>query len=145
VTVTGPGSTFNTGSIVFPVGSIGNGTLTIENGGTVNAPGSVRVASSSSSRSTLNIGAPTGSLPTAPGTLNTPSVTFGSGTGFIVFNQDDTSGNYHFAPPISSPGAVDVLGGTTVLTGAIPIRAARRSAAASCCSQVRARWVALRG
>ena len=52
----------------------------------------------------------------APGTLNVPSVAFGDGTGTINFNH--TSTDYVFAPAISGNGTVNVLAGTTILTGA---------------------------
>ena len=62
---------------------------------------SASIAQNVSSTGTLNIGAPAGRAPVAPGTLNTPTVTFGAGTGDIVFNHTDTTGNYKFAPAVS--------------------------------------------
>ena len=44
------------------------------------------------------------------------AVTFGAGTGTLNFNH--TSANYVFAPAISGNGTVNVLAGTTMLTGA---------------------------
>ena len=52
----------------------------------------------------------------APGTITAPSVAFGAGTGTLNFNH--TSANYVFAPAISGTGTVNVLAGTTTLTGA---------------------------
>ena len=68
------------------------------------------------STGTLNIGAGAGNPAAAPGTLNAPSVAFGAGTGTINFNH--TSADYVFAPAISGGGTVNVLAGTTILTGA---------------------------
>ena len=74
------------------------------------------IAANAGSIGTLNIGAAAGSPATAPGTLTTSSVAFGAGTGTINFNH--TSANYVFAPAISGNGVVNVLAGTTTLTGA---------------------------
>ena len=109
VMVTGSGSTWsNSGGL--NVGNSGIGTLTIADGGIVTA-GSLFIATNAGATGTLNIGAGA-----APGTLNTPSVAFGGGTGTINFNH--TSANYVFAPTISGNGAVRQIGsGTTILTG----------------------------
>src|SRR5262249_45341328 len=75
------------------------------------------VAAAAGSTGTLNIGAASGQAAAAPGTLNAPSVQFGSGTGLIVFNH--TASNYTFAPTIfggGGVGAVRVEAGTTILT-----------------------------
>ena len=112
VTVTGPGSMWTNSSGVN-IGNLGTGTLTIANGGIVTAP-TVVIASNAGSIGTLNIGAGAGNA--GPGTLNAPSVAFGAGIGTINFNH--TSTNYVFAPAISGNGTVNVLAGTTTLTGA---------------------------
>jgi T5SS/PEP-CTERM-associated repeat protein/autotransporter-associated beta strand protein len=116
VTVDGAGSTLTSGANSLSVGDMGTGSLTIANGGLVSAPGVVVIANFASSTGTLNIGAAAGAAPAAPGTLNTPLVEFGAGTGTIVFNH--TSSNYVFAPQIFNDGAVNVLAGTTILTAA---------------------------
>ena len=74
------------------------------------------IATNAGSIGTLNIGAGAGNPAAAPGTLTTPSVAFGAGTGTINFNH--TSADYVFAPAISGNGTVNVLAGTTTLTGA---------------------------
>ena len=91
----------------------GTGTLTIADGGIVNAPSYDR-GRTPGSIGTLNIGAGVGNPAVAPGTLTAPSVAFGSGTGTINFNH--TSSNYVFAPAISGGGSVNVLAGATILT-----------------------------
>ena len=113
VTVTGPGSTWSNSSGVN-IGNFGTGTLTIANGGLVTGP--IVIATNAGAIGTLNIGAGAGNPPAAPGTLTATSVAFGAGTGTINFNH--TSADYVFAPTISGDGTVNVLAGTTTLTGA---------------------------
>ena len=74
----------------------------------------MQIANVAGSTGTLNIGAASGQAAAAPGTLTTPSVAFGGGTGGIVFNH--TASNYTFAPVISGAGSVTVENGTTILT-----------------------------
>lgn len=115
VIVDGSGSSWsNSGNL--RVGDSGTGTLTVRNGGTVNVAGNILIANVAGSTGALNIGAAYGQAAAAPGTLNTSSVSFGAGTGSIVFNH--TASNYEFAPAISGPGTVMVEAGTTILTGA---------------------------
>ena len=114
VTVTGAGSIWSNSSGVN-IGNFGTGTLTIADGGIVNGP-AVMIAANAGAIGTLNIGAGAGSPAAAPGTLTAPSVAFGAGTGTLNFNH--TSANYVFAPAISGNGTVNVLAGTTTLTGA---------------------------
>ncbi len=113
VTVSGAGSMWTNSSGVN-IGNSGTGTLTIANGGIVTAP-AVVIANNAGSIGTLNIGAGAGNPAAAPGTLTASSVAFGAGTGTINFNH--TSADYVFAPAISGNGTVNVLAGTTILTG----------------------------
>ncbi|CUU19012.1 Bll7882 protein CDS [Bradyrhizobium sp.] len=108
----GIGKLTNSGSLF--VGYSGTGTLTIANGGAVSAASGMQIALNLGSTGTLNIGAASGQAAAAPGTLTTPSVVFGAGTGSIVFNH--TASNYTFAPVISGAGSVTVENGTTILT-----------------------------
>jgi len=112
VTVDGAGSVW-TNSDTLAVGQYGTGTLTIANGGAVSTASGMQIAALAGSTGTLNIGAASGLAAAAPGTLTTPSVAFGGGTGRIVFNH--TASNYNFAPIISGAGAVTVENGTTIL------------------------------
>jgi outer membrane autotransporter protein len=114
VTVTGAGSAW-INSPGVNIGNLGTGTLTIADRGNVIAP-IVTIAANAGSIGTLNIGAGAGNPAAAPGTLNAPRVVFGDGTGTINFNH--TSADYVFAPAISGGGTVNVLAGTTILTGA---------------------------
>lgn len=106
------------------VGEFGTGALTIAEGGVVNV-GSALIGvaktfffedffDNSASVGTLTIGAPAGEAAVAPGTLLAGGVVFGKGTGRVVFNH--TSAAYSFSVPISGPGAVQTLAGTTVFT-----------------------------
>jgi outer membrane autotransporter protein len=111
VTVTGAGSSW-TDIAGIRIGNFGTGTLTIADGGTVNAP-TVVIAANQGAIGSLNIGAGAGAPAAAPGTLSAPSVAFGAGTGTLNFNH--TSASYVFAPEISGNGTVNVLAGTTTL------------------------------
>ena len=113
MTVTGAGSTWSNSSGVN-IGNLGTGTLTIADGGVVTGP--IVIATNAGAIGTLNIGAGAGNPAAAPGTLTAPSVAFGAGTGTLNFNH--TSADYVFAPAISGNGTVNVLAGTTTLTGA---------------------------
>jgi T5SS/PEP-CTERM-associated repeat protein/autotransporter-associated beta strand protein len=115
---TGTLSVANSGAVSSQglfVGQFGAGSVIIGGGGTVTAD-SVTLAQRSGSTGTLAIGAASGQAAAAPGTLNAPSVLFGTGTGTLVFNH--TSSNYTFAPTISGPGSVRVEAGTTIFTAA---------------------------
>jgi outer membrane autotransporter protein len=114
--VDGAGSSVTAASL--NVGDAGTGTLTLANQAAFNAAGGTTIAAQAGSTGTLNIGAAAGAAPVAPGVLNTPTVSFGTGTGDLVFNHTDMSGNYTFAAPISGVGAVDVYNGYTLMTGA---------------------------
>ncbi|WP_227749310.1 autotransporter family protein [Paraburkholderia atlantica] len=115
VTVTDAGSVLNSGASLG-VGHFGAGALTIESGASVHA-NAVSVAQNAGSTGTLNIGAPAGTAPAPPGTLDARTLTFGSGTGDLVFNHTDSSGNYQFPAAIAGSGAVNVYSGKTVMTG----------------------------
>jgi autotransporter-associated beta strand protein len=71
------------------------------------------VAFGNSSSGTLNIGSSGGS--DTAGTIVSPSISFGSGTGTLNFNQSDTA---TLTSSISGNGSVNQLGsGTTILSG----------------------------
>ena len=80
------------------------------------SPGLIVIAKNAGAIGTLNIGAGAGNPAAAPGTLTAQSIAFGAGTGTLNFNH--TSADYVFAPAISGNGTVNVLAGTTTLTGA---------------------------
>ncbi|WP_428029879.1 autotransporter outer membrane beta-barrel domain-containing protein [Ancylobacter sp.] len=110
----------------------GSAVLTIANGATVKAAsgisyvplpsstpvistGTVYLAYSTGSTATLNIGAAEGSLAQAAGTLDANYVTFGNGTGTVVFNH--TATDYAFGAAFSGTGSVKAIAGTTILSG----------------------------
>jgi hypothetical protein len=85
------------------------------NGNAQTSSSTVFIALNAGSVGTLNIGAAQGSPAAAPGTVSANTVAFGQGTGTLVFNH--TSHNYVFSPAITGSGTIDVLAGTTILTG----------------------------
>jgi T5SS/PEP-CTERM-associated repeat protein/autotransporter-associated beta strand protein len=110
--VTDAGSTYNVGSTLI-VGVRSAASLTVANGGTVNATGGILVDLFSNS-GTINIGAPAGQAPVAPGTINDGGlgINLNAAGSTIVFNH--TSSNYRFSPIISGGGSVVVDAGTTI-------------------------------
>lgn len=115
-TIDGAGTSMTAASLV--VGDAGAGTLTIANQAAVNATGGTTIAAQAGSTGTLNIGAAAGAAAATPGVLTTPTITFGAGTGRLVFNHSDMSGGYTLAAAIGGTGVVDFHNGYTRLTGA---------------------------
>lgn len=98
---------------LLPVGANGKGTLTVATGGRI-SNGGISIAQNSGSNGTLNIGAASTDTAAAPGILNAPTVDFGAGSGNLVFNHTDTTGDYIFTPLIGGlNGNVNVYSGTT--------------------------------
>ena len=115
--VTGAGSLW-TNSGTLTVGDWGGGaaggTLTVASGGTVAAAGGITLAMQAGNTGTLNIGR-FGTNDTA-GTIITPTIDFGAGTGVINLNQSNST---TVSAAISGNGSVNQLGaGTTILSGA---------------------------
>ena len=102
--------TWNAGTL--RVGFTGPGAVTISDGGVVNAVSTI-IASVAGSTGALNFGAPAGSPPAPTGTIVTPTIAFGDGTGQIVFNHTDP---LTVSALISGFGTVTQLSGTTTLT-----------------------------
>ena len=112
VLVTGADSLWtNSGELVVGGVGIGN-SLTIADGGTVAASG-IKIAEQADSSGTLNIGR--FGTNDAAGTIITPTIAFGEGTGAINFNQSNSTS---LSAIISGNGGVNQLGaGTTELSG----------------------------
>jgi autotransporter-associated beta strand protein/T5SS/PEP-CTERM-associated repeat protein len=116
--VTGSGSVWNNTNSYYgiQVGMSGGATLTVANGGTVNLNGTtlgLSLAENAGSTGTLNIGR--FGTNDAAGTVSTPKIAFGAGTGTINFNQSNST---TISAAISGNGSVNQLGsGTTILTG----------------------------
>jgi len=105
-------------SVFLYVGDSGTGTLTISGSGSVSASSGVIIANNGTSKGTLNFGAAAGSSATTAGTLTTPSISFGAGTGGILFN---TTSNVALSSVISGNGTVTLDShntGTATLSGA---------------------------
>jgi len=116
-TINGTGSRWTTSSY-FEVGNSGTGTLTVTDSGMLQVSGgtgTTHIATNAGSTGTLNIGADALVAAAAPGTLSTLAVTFGSGTGTLVFNHTDA--NYTFDPTITGNGTIEAVAGTTILAG----------------------------
>lgn len=113
VLVDGAGSLLQVGA-EFSVGNMGNGTLTLSNGGTVQRNGTMTIAKTGTT-SVVNIGAASGDTAQAAGHLDVTSVVFGPGAGSMVFNHTDD--DYVFDAPISGAGDLYFENGTTSLTG----------------------------
>lgn len=79
--------------------TLAGGMLTLTAGG---APGMVELAGAPTGVGTLNIGAASGSAPTAPGVVQAAQVTSSGGAGTIVFNH--TSGGYYFTDTGTASG-----------------------------------------
>ncbi len=96
------------------VGYDGTGTLTLSDGGTVEVDGALYLARNTGSTGTLNIGAAATDAAAAAGTLDADTLTFGAGTGTLVFNHTDT--DYEFNTAISGDGTIDHLAGDTIFS-----------------------------
>ena len=116
--VTGVGSQWND-RLYLIVGYSGSGTLTVDNGGTVNVKdgtGIIYIANQAGSAGTVNIGAASGAAAQAAGVLNVAQLRLGVGASRIVLNHTDS--NYVLNPAITGKGTVRVESGTTILAGA---------------------------
>ena len=114
VLVDGSGSQWlSTGGV--DVGLSGSGTVLVRNGGHVSADVLIDIAENSGSTGTLAIGGLSGGAAQAAGTITTPSIRFGAGTGQIVFNHNESA--YSFTADISGGGSLLVENGVTALSG----------------------------
>ena len=114
-TATVSGGTWSNSIHLF-LGYSGTGVLNLTDSGVMMATvgatgaGTLTIANIAGSNGTLNLG--TGGV---AGTLHAGTVTGGSGTAVVNFNQ---TGNYTFAPKLTGSLSVNKLGaGTTLLTG----------------------------
>jgi T5SS/PEP-CTERM-associated repeat protein/autotransporter-associated beta strand protein len=118
VLVMGIGSAWNnpSSSNGIEVGVSGQGTLTVADEAEVNlnnASSGLTLGQNAGSSGTLNIGRY--GAQDAAGTISTPKIVFGNGTGTINFNQ---STGTDISAPISGNGSVNQLGsGMTILSG----------------------------
>uniref|UniRef100_UPI004039ABA0 autotransporter outer membrane beta-barrel domain-containing protein n=1 Tax=Variovorax sp. BK018 TaxID=3450241 RepID=UPI004039ABA0 len=120
-TVTGPGSVFGSVNNNLSFGGAGTATVTVADGARLTSGASgtntLFLANSATGVATLNIGAPVGSAPVAPGVVTANDITSSNGKSTINFNHN--AGNYEFAVPVGGNVVVNQIGsGTTALTGA---------------------------
>ncbi|MET3394479.1 outer membrane autotransporter protein [Variovorax sp. 1140] len=120
-TVTGPGSVFGSVNNNLSFGGAGTATVTVADGARLTSGASgtntLFLANSATGVATLNIGAPVGSAPVAPGVVTANDITSSNGKSTINFNHN--AGNYEFAVPVGGNVVVNQTGsGTTALTGA---------------------------
>lgn len=116
VVVSGAGSSFTTTSdLTVGAATAGDATMTLAQGGALTVGGTFTLASGAGVNGVLNIGGAEGQAADMAGTVNAPTIAFGSGNGRINFNHTDT--NYSFASLISGAGVVNQVSGTTILTG----------------------------
>lgn len=103
---------------IMTLGAEGRGEITLTDGGTLVTGGILTIAQGADSTGRLNIGASNGETAQSAGYLTgSPGNTifFGSGDGAIVFNHTETL--YDFVANIIGIGDINVLSGTTTLTG----------------------------
>lgn len=124
VTVSGAGSKLTAGDelgiVTIKVGESGTGTLTVSDGGTARARDGFTIAQNAGSTGSLNIGAASGASAAAAGNItdsngDATTITFGTGTGTLVFNHTDTDLDFNSA--VSGNGAILHEAGLTSLTG----------------------------
>lgn len=113
MTVTGDGSNWLNQGLIL-VGYLGDGALTIADGGLVQTNSGVSIGQEVGSTGTLNIGAASGAAAVAAGTLSAYGVVFGEGDASIVFNHSGT--DYDFDTSITGAGEVNVESGTTIFS-----------------------------
>ncbi len=113
VLVSGEGSTWtNTGFIT--IADVGNGTLTVADGGHVSVGGAFTVANQAGAVGSVIIGAAADEEAVGAGTIEVDALAFGEGDATLLFNHTDN--DYVFAPSISGLGVVRHYAGTTTLS-----------------------------
>lgn len=118
VRVSGDGSAWTTA--MLGIGGQGDGTLTVANGGRISVTGATfGLAFDVASFGTLNIGAASGETAQAAGAVDAASLTFGPGTGTLVFNHTGNldGSELAFSSSLSGLGTILQENGTTSLTG----------------------------
>jgi T5SS/PEP-CTERM-associated repeat protein len=121
ITLTGTGSSWsNSGNITIGRGNSGLGAVNVENGASL-ISSNITIASQVKSAGVLNIGTFGGNDTGV--SLNSPTITFGSGSGTLNFNQADTliySGSIGGGVSQTTNGVSQIYqqgSGTTIFTG----------------------------
>ncbi|WP_312428257.1 autotransporter domain-containing protein [Achromobacter sp.] len=112
VNLTGAGSEWRSGGGIV-VGNLGQANVTVTDGARLSAP-SIVLAASPGSTGTLVVGG-NDVTPAAGGFLNAGAITFGAGTGKVLFNFTGPAVTY--AGTFSGAGDLRVAAGDVVLTG----------------------------
>ncbi|WP_310620637.1 autotransporter outer membrane beta-barrel domain-containing protein [Flexibacterium corallicola] len=101
------------------IGRSGNGILSLTNSGSLQIP-SLEIAVNAGSVGAMNIGGDATSSAIAPGIINDDAtVSFGQGTGEIVFNHTINDAGISFANDVAGTGTILAIQGTTTLSGTI--------------------------
>lgn len=100
----------------FYIGWSGDGIATVRNGASLSAANVMTIAGQAASVGKLIIGADAGQTASTPGSVSIANgITFGPGTGFVIFNH--TSDSYAFDEAFSGTGTIRNIAGTTNLSG----------------------------
>lgn len=113
ILLTDTGSSITTSQGLY-VGSYGDGELTLTDGAHIEAQ-VIKVGYLAGSIGTLNVGAAAGQAASAAGTIDTDEIVLGTGASRLVLNHTDS--DYVLDAGLTGGGTVDVLSGTTTLTG----------------------------
>lgn len=111
--ISGDSSAMASSSGIY-VGHYGDGMLLLSDGGTLNA-GTVILAGQNGSASAIAIGSAATDPAARAGVLNAGSLSFGAGSGALIFNHTDP--DYAFGAAMSGNGTIRHLAGTTRFTG----------------------------
>lgn len=114
VNLSGSGSTLTTSGDLY-IGNSSSGVVTISDAGSLAVSGVLNIAKNAGSTGALNIGAAFGGSATSAGSVDADTITFGAGTGMLVFNHTDDA--YTFASDITGSGTIKATSGMTELTG----------------------------
>ena len=114
LTISGAGSLAQAAGLTS-IGYSGKGTVVVSDQAKLSTS-SITIAEMAGSIGELAIGSRAGEASTAAGTIETPTILFGRGQASLTFNHTNT--DYVFTPAISGTGNVNVLSGTTLLSGA---------------------------
>ncbi|MDR0807492.1 MAG: hypothetical protein LBN41_12280 [Enterobacteriaceae bacterium] len=116
LSVSGNNSRVEANHVIIGRSSNTTGIVIVSDGGTLSAKDGISIAGegyTAGAVGDLIIGGRY--LPVAAGNVETPSITFGHGTGRIIFNH--TNKDYQFSADISGSGNIYATSGSTELTG----------------------------
>jgi outer membrane autotransporter protein len=97
------------------IGYAGAGNMIVSDSASLSAANRINIASVAGSTGALNIGGEYGSDAKAAGTITTPNILFGAGTGALVLNH--TEDGYVLNSNVTGNGSVGLYSGTTSFSG----------------------------